>query len=209
MVLKGVTDVFAQEVPMVKYDRRLRALALSLLGGAGAGCHNTTLCEPASSTLGLIVTSGVSETYLAQVDKMGADVPHLACKAETTLVTARAVLRESEDGNCQSTGKSCLGGSALDRRLMPLRITLPSSNSVESTSHIQMLQGEFRVVGVGKGVSIEDCSRTALRACNVGVDAYYDQQRGPRPPTLGCRMADYQNRCEPGERQPRDELAAT
>ena len=55
---------------------------------------------------------------------------------------------------------------------------------------------------------MEDCAETAIKACNAGIDAYYRQQRGVRPPTIECRIADYQSACEPGGRRPRVPLAA-
>jgi hypothetical protein len=196
---------------MAKYHRSFRALgALALLSGGGAGCHNTTLCEPTSAPLGQLVTSGVSEKYLAQVDKTGADVPHMACQAETTIITSKAYVRESEDGNCFSTGKYCLGGSddAARRKVVPMNLPMDAT-AVESKSAIQVLQIEYRIVGIGQGVAIEDCSETALRACNAGHDAYYNQQRGVRPLMSGCRMAENQNMCEPRGRMPRVQVAAT
>jgi HEAT repeat protein len=176
----------------------LRTLGvLSVFSAAGmAGCHHTTMCEPTSAALGQIVTSGVSESYLAQVDKTGADVPHLACKAEANIATTKLFLRESEDANCDSTGKNCLGPPNL------------ASHMVAPRTNVHTTQGEFRVLGLGKGIAIEDCGRTAISACNAGIDAYYQQQRAVRPPTIECRLADYQAACEPGGRQPRVARAA-
>ncbi|HMI87177.1 MAG TPA: hypothetical protein VK550_23945 [Polyangiaceae bacterium] len=178
---------------MANHQRRLRTLGVMSVFSATAmaGCHNTTICEPTTAALGQIITSGVSEAYLAQVDKVGADVPHMACKAETTIATTKLFLRESEDDNCDSTGKKCQGPGNMDPR-----VQAPGSN-------VHMTQGEFRVLGIGKGLAIEDCSQASLRACNAGIDAYYLQQRAVRPPTIECRIADYQSACEPGGRQPR------
>jgi len=183
---------------MANHDRTFRTLgALTLFGAAGfAGCHPATICEPTSAALGQIVTSGVSEAYLARIDKSGADVPHMACKAETTIATTKMFLRESEDANCNATGKACLGPSNMDNRVFA-----PATN-------VHMTQGELRVLGIGKGVAIEDCSQSALKACNAGIDAYYRQQRAVRPPTIECRLADYQAACEPGGRKPRVALAS-
>ncbi|HMI86853.1 MAG TPA: hypothetical protein VK550_22320 [Polyangiaceae bacterium] len=155
------------------------------------------------------MASRVSETYLARVDEAGADVPHIAREAETTIITTKTYLNESEDGNCISTGKYCLGGSNFDRRMtMPLMNSVADTTLSESQSAFQIVRGEFRVVGIGKGIAIQDCSETALRACNAGLDAYYNQQRVVRPPIMTCRMADYQNTCEPGGRRPRVPIAA-
>ena len=180
---------------MANHHRSFRTLGMLSVFTA-AGCHNATICEPTSAALGQIISSGVSEAYLAQVDKTGADVPHLACKAETTIATTKAFVRESEDANCDASGKRCLGPGNMDNR-----VVAPATN-------IHTTQGEFRVLGIGKGIAIEDCGQTAIRACNAGIDAYYKQQRGIRPPTIECRLADYQNMCEPGGRQPRVPLAA-
>lgn len=182
---------------MANHQRSLRVLgALSAFTATGlAGCHNATMCEPSSAALGQIVTTGVSEAYLAQVDKMRADVPHLACKAEANIATTKLFLRESEDANCDSSGKVCMGPSNLTNAM-----TAPRTN-------VHTTQGEFRVLGIGKGIAIEDCGQTAINACNAGIDAYYHQQRAVRPPTIECRLADYQSACEPGGRQPRPQAA--
>jgi len=160
-----------------------------------AGCH-TTICEPSSAALGQIVTTGTSEAYLAQVDKVGGDVPHMACKAEANIATAKLYLRETEEANCDASGKSCDPSP-----LLAAHVSAPKNN-------VHTMQGEFRVFGVGKGIAIEDCSQTAIKACNAGIDAYYHQQRAVRPPTIECRLADYQAACEPGARRPRVQLAA-
>jgi hypothetical protein len=183
---------------MANHRSSFRTLGvLSVFSAAGvAGCHNGTLCEPTSAALGQIVTTAVSEAYLAQVDKSGVDVPHMACKAESNISTVKAYLRESEDANCDHSGQRCIAPS-----FMAPHVVAPRTN-------IHTAQGEFRVLGIGKGVAIEDCSETALRACNAGIDAYYRQQRAVRPPTIECRIADYQHACEPGGRRPRM-IAAT
>jgi hypothetical protein len=99
-------------------------------------------------------------------------------------------VRESEDANCSADGKTCLPSP-------------PMSHVAAPATHVHTTQGEFRVLGLGKGIAIEDCSQSALKACNAGIDAYYNQQRAVRPPTIECRLADYQAMCEPGGRQPR------
>ncbi|MET0594083.1 MAG: hypothetical protein ABW133_15390 [Polyangiaceae bacterium] len=159
-------------------------------GGGIAGCHNATLCEPTSAAMGQVVTTGVSEEYLAQIDKAQVDVPHLACKAEANIATAKLFLRESEEVQCQDVkGLNCIGSG--DQRTLA-----PKAN-------VHMMQGEFRVLGIAKGIGMDDCGRSAIKACNAGIDAYYHQQRAVRPPTVECRLLDYQNFCEAGNRQPR------
>ena len=185
---------------MANHQRHFGAIGvLSVFAATGlAGCHNTTICEPTSAGLGQVITAGVSDAYLAQVDNSGADVPHIACKAETTIYTAKMYIRESEDAGCDS--RTCRE-QWLDSRLMTPRSNVRMRN-------LQMMQGELRVLGIGKGVALEDCSRTALAACNEGISAYYRQQRAVRPPTIECRLADYQTACEPGGRKPRVIAAA-
>jgi HEAT repeat protein len=183
---------------MANHGRGFRTLSmLSVFSAMGAtSCRNTTLCEPTSAALGQIVSTGVSEAYLAQIDKLGTDVPHLACKAEGNIATTKAFLRESEDANCDHSGQRCFGPPQM------------ASHVVAPRSNVHTAQGEFRVLGIGQGITIEDCSETAIRACNAGIDAYYRQQRAVRPPTIECRLADYQHACEPGGRQPRVTAAA-
>jgi len=177
---------------MANHQRNLRTLGvLSVFGATGvAGCHTATMCEPTSAALGQIVTSGVSESYLAEIDKKGADIPHMACKAEANIATTKMYVRESEDANCSVDGRTCLPSP-------------PMSHVSAPPTQVHTTQGEFRVLGLGKGIAIEDCSQSALKACNAGIDAYYTQQRAVRPPTIECRLADYQAMCEPGGRQPR------
>src|SRR5689334_520766 len=115
---------------MVKNLRSHGALgALALLASGSFSCHSTTLCEPGAAPPGQLVASRVSEAYLARVDETGADVPHVACEAETTIITTKTYLNESEDGDCISTGKYCLGGSLYDRRM-----TTPLMNSLVDTT---------------------------------------------------------------------------
>ena len=185
---------------MANHQRDFRTMGvLSVFAATGvAGCHNTTICEPTSAGLGQVITAGVSEAYLAQVDNSGADVPHIACKAETTIYTAKMYLRESEDAGCDS--RTCRQ-EWTDSRLLPPRSNVRMRN-------LQMMQGELRVLGIGKGVALEDCNQIAIAACEEGISAYYRQQRAVRPPTIACRLADYQATCEPGGRKPRVIAAA-
>src|SRR5689334_815776 len=168
---------------MTKARRKFRSLSVAsvlAVGGGVLGCHNATLCEPTSAAMGQVVTTGVSEEYLAQVDKAGVDVPHLACKAEANIATAKLFLRESEEVQCQDVrGLNCIGSG--------------DTRTVAPKANVHMMQGEFRVLGIAKGVGIEDCGRSAIKACNSGIDAYYHQQRAVRPPTVECRLLDYQN----------------
>ena len=182
---------------MPNHHRGFRTLGvISLLGGGVTSCHNTTICEPTSAALGQVVTNGVSEEYLAKVDKSGADVPHLACKAEANIATTKLYVRDTETETCNSQGTSCLGTPALDPHVTAAPV------------NVQTTQGEFRVLGIGKGIAIEDCGPTAIKACNAGIDAYYKLQRAVRPPTIECRLADYESTCEPGGRRPRAPVAS-
>ncbi len=55
-------------------------------------------------------------------------------------------------------------------------------------------QGEYRVLGIGRGVDRDDCGKTALQACEHAVDDYFLRNRAIRPLDVVCRLdtnADY------------------
>src|ERR1700749_5159832 len=123
--------------------------------GSIAGCHEQTACQPPSAGLGQVVSWTKSERYQAEIDKKQGDVPHLACRAETTIKTMKAYIGESEDGVPE--GKQAPPPGSFDQRLLP------------AASNIHTVEGEYRVLGLGHGVEMEDFGKAALQACDRGV----------------------------------------
>jgi hypothetical protein len=129
-----------------------------------------------------------SEAYLAEMNKIGGDVPHVACRAETNIETQVLFLRNSQlapsdphpSGPYSSTQSNT---NPYDSRIMPQK------------DNIGTFAGKLRVLGVGRGVNDDDCASAAMGACNEAVDAYYRKQNASRPIGEPCRVLDDRDRC--------------
>jgi hypothetical protein len=140
-----------------------------------AGCHAGSVCNPPGSTQGQFVNTESSAAYKSSLAaKNGADTPHIGCKAEANIpVTLQVMVNDSVTG----------GNGLVDPRLKS-----PANNKAAAN-------GEYRVLGVGRGVDREDCGNIAMQACNDAVDAYFKQQQGDRPIGIVCRLSENQESC--------------
>jgi hypothetical protein len=141
-----------------------------------AGCHAGSVCHPPGSTQGQFVNTQSSAAYRSRVAAQnGADSPHMACKAEANIpVTLQVMVDDSVTA----------GNGKLDPRLQS-----PATNR-------ELAKGEYRVLGVGRGIDRDDCGNTAMQACNDAIDAYFKQQHGDRPIGIVCRLSENQESCQ-------------
>jgi hypothetical protein len=155
-----------------------------------AGCRGTSVCDPSAGparppgtviAAGHIVRTEMSEEYFEQLEKGETGAPHIACRAETTIATAKRYLRYSEQ---MTHGIVYTSRTAYDNRV------------VTPFSDTNMTEGEFRVTGLGYSLDVDDCSRLALLACEDAVTGYFQSERAVRPPAvLPCRLMDVPEHC--------------
>jgi hypothetical protein len=55
--------------------------------------------------------------------------------------------------------------------------------------------GKYRVLGLGRGMSEDDCGKVAVAACEEAIDAYWRKQNASRPIGEPCRLLDDRDRC--------------
>ena len=155
-----------------------------------AGCHGTSVCDPSGGSAaspgtvvaaGHIVRSEMSEEYFRQVEKGDLSADRVACRAETTIATAKRYVRHSE---LMTSGIAYTSRTSYDNRI------------VTPLSSLNTAEGEFRVTGLGYSLDAEDCGRLALLACEDAVTGYFQRERAVRPPiVLPCRLMNGPERC--------------
>jgi hypothetical protein len=180
------------------------ATPLIAMASALFGCHGASVCNPPGATSGQIVNTESSEAYRTLIAaKGGGDAPHMACRAETVVPITVVMVdlptkleptdpsdqaRHGFEGPALWTtqhGDKPGPGTHIDPRLHP------------TSEFMRPTQGQYRVLGVGRGVDEEDCGKTALQACNDAVDAYCRQQQMNRPLGITCQLAQNQEYCRP------------
>src|SRR6185436_12451531 len=55
--------------------------------------------------------------------------------------------------------------------------------------------GDYRVMGVGRGVDADDCARAAVQACDDAIDSYWRKQLAVRPLGIPCRLLSENAQC--------------
>jgi HEAT repeat protein len=152
----------------------------ALLGG----CHGTTICEPPWSTSGQFVKLRNSQAYVEQMSRVEADVPHTACRAEATIPTHKLFLRETEPATYMASPGN------------PVKSTTPYDVRVVTPRNvIGKFSGNYRVMGVGRGIDAEDCATAAIQACDDAIDAYWRKERAVRPIDIPCTLLADNERC--------------
>jgi HEAT repeat protein len=163
--------------------------ALALMGIVLLGCHAPSACDPPGGTAGTFVRTKNSDAYLAEMNKTGGDVAHVACRAESNIETQVLFLRNSqlapEDPKASggSGPMTRAGSSGYDPRIMPQR------------ENIGTFAGKYRVLGLGRGVSEDDCAAAAVGACDEAIDSYWRKQNAARPIGEPCHPLDDHERC--------------
>ena len=170
----------------MKSDRRNDWLVVlaALLPATGWGCHGTAICEPPWTTSGQLVKLRNSDAYLQRMEQAGGDVPHLACRAEATIPMQQLYLRESDPAS-YAVGP---GVMAKNSTVYDPRVHAPRQD-------ISKLSGEYRVMGVGRGIAAEDCAQAAMQACNDAIDGYWRKQRAVPPLAVPCRLLADKEAC--------------
>jgi hypothetical protein len=194
----GVDSLDREEYP----DAMRVFAALGLV--AIAGCHAASVCEPPGSTSGVIVAAKNSAAYAAEMDKAESDVPHVACRAETTVETTVVYFRGSEplatgsaDRGPKGIDSSAMGqGKSSDTTPLDSRLLVPRDD-------MHRFEGQYRILGVGRGIDDDDCAGAAMLACNEATDLYYRKRNAVRPIGVPCRVLEDRDRCPgaPGGRR--------
>jgi len=158
-------------------------LTLGLAALLGA-CHGTSVCEPPWSTSGQFVKLRNSPAYVEQMSRVEADVPHTACRAEATIPTHKLFLRETEP----ATYTAAPGMAVKSTTPYDVRVVTPRNV-------IGKFSGNYRVLGVGRGIDAEDCATAAIQACDDAIDAYWRKERAVRPIDIPCMVLADNERC--------------
>jgi hypothetical protein len=157
------------------------------------GCRTGSVCNPPGSTLGQIVKMDESKAYRSRADAQnGGDTPHLACRAEATIPTA--TLMANPTG---STGNGPGSAQGVDPRAPMGKgyFHMGGPGGTPPPQDVTLAEGEYRVLGVGRGVDREDCGQAALQACNEAIDAYCLRAQMVRPLGVVCQLAESQEYC--------------
>ena len=177
-------------------------LAVSLLlasATASAGCVATSLCSPTAlaATSGTIVSSVTSPAYRAQLaSKNGVESPHLACRAETTIpVTIAAVddPRASDPGLDSQFSRPGSAQGPAEQHVGYSTKSNPHLHGGSLTAATQ--QGQYRVLGLGRGTDHDDCANAAMVACDGAVEEYFRRTRTLRTPGIVCQVDANEERC--------------
>jgi hypothetical protein len=164
-----------------------RRLLLSLGVTTVLGCHGASVCEPPGSTSGVFVETRNSPAYIARMNEASGDVPHVACRAESTVHTHVAYVRNQLAPYADpETGKE----SQWRQSTTPYdpRILTPREN-------INLYEGQYRILGVGRGLDADDCAVAATDACNVAIEAYFRKRNAVRPLDIPCRVLEDRDTC--------------
>jgi hypothetical protein len=158
-----------------------------------AGCQPTSVCSPGAlaPTSATIVSSATSPTYRAQLaSKDGVEPQHLACRAEAMIsVTIAAVddPAKSDPGlNSELSPNQGKAQGQTEQHLGYSQRTDPHLHGGSLTAATQ--QGQYRALGVGRGMDHDDCANAAMVACNGAVDEYFKRTRTLRTPGIVCQL---------------------
>jgi hypothetical protein len=147
------------------------------------GCHTASVCEPAGATAGTIVRTKNSDAYVAEMNRIGSDVEHVACRAESNIETQVLFLRNADLAPQEGSAETKSDSTPYDPRVMMQR------------ENVGKYSGKYRVLGVGRGINDDDCGKAAMAACDDAVDSYWRQQNAARPIGEPCRVLDDRDRC--------------
>jgi hypothetical protein len=125
-----------------------------------------------------------SDAYLEQMERASSDVPHVACRAEASISAQHWYLRETEPTTMTiAPGIVVKSMTPYDQRILTPR------------GDIGKMAGDYRVMGVGRGVDAEDCARAAVQACDDAIDGYWRKQLAVRPLGIPCRLLSENAQC--------------
>ena len=160
-----------------------------------AGCQVPSACDPPGGTAGVFVRANNSDAYLAEIRKADGDVPHVACRAETTIAAHVLFLKSTQVTSLGTSDPgrepASSGGKYSDKTPYDPRV-------LAGRKDIGRFEGQYRVVGIGRGLAPEDCAAAAMQACDQVIDSYYRKNNAVRPLGVPCRLLDDRERCPAG-----------
>lgn len=177
----------------------------ALLAGTQA-CKQPSVCGPTvvATTSGTIVLTASSPAYRAQLAAQnGAEAPHVACRAEATISATIAVVDDPttsdqglRDQLVPGHSSGGLRGSAQPAREQSPGYSAGTDPHLHAGSHTAMTQqGQYRVLGVGRGTDRDDCAKAAMYACNEAVEGYFQRTRATRTLGVVCQLNENQEFC--------------
>jgi hypothetical protein len=167
-------------------DCRIRPslLSTSLAAALACGCQPTSVCGPAGKVSGQIVRAESSPGLATQPGQTSPELPqppYFACRSEAVIVAHVSYATDSaRDPN--PTGQYKPGKDP--------RLHAGAENMGRGDE-----KGEYRVLGIGRGVDRDDCGKTALHACEDAVNEYFTLNRAIRPLDVICRLDENPEYC--------------
>jgi hypothetical protein len=164
------------------------------------GCQPTSVCSPGAlaATSATIVSSATSPTYRAQLaSKNGVEPQHRACRAEATISVTIAAVDDpaKSDPGLNSEFSPPLGKAQgqVEQHVGYSQQSDPHLLGRSLTAATQ--QGQYRALGVGRGMDHDDCANAAMLACNGAVDEYFKRTRTLRTPGIVCQLNANEDVC--------------
>jgi hypothetical protein len=153
---------------------------------AAAGCQVGSVCNPPGATSGQISNIESSAAYQSRLGENAA-APHQGCRAEATIPVAGQTVKDRPDimpSAARPDDRPNPSGVHVDPRVRP------------APADMGGYQGQIRVLGVGRGIDPDDCGKTAVKACNDAVEAYFAHERLVRPLGINCALQEGQELCQ-------------
>jgi hypothetical protein len=159
---------------------------------ATTGCGQPSACAPPGATSGEIVQVEGSPAYQNQVTlRGGTERPYLACRAQATIPTTITTIDDPTKVDFLRKPIKTKGSEG-DPRLL----TGSASCATQTCSqYVGTEQGQYRVLGVGRGTDPDDCGKAAIHACDDAVNAYFLRERILRLPSVVCTLAQGEEYC--------------
>jgi hypothetical protein len=163
---------------------RSSLLSTSFAAALVCGCQPVSVCGPAGKVSGQIVRAESSRdlaTQPGQTSPESPQPPYFACRSEAVIVAHVSYATDSaRDSN--PTGQYKPGRDP--------RLHAGAENTGRGDE-----KGEYRVLGIGRGVDRDDCGKTAVHACEDAVNEYFALNRAVRPLDVVCRLDENPEYC--------------
>jgi hypothetical protein len=181
---------------------------LATAAATASGCKPPSACGPVGHVSGQITLAEGSAGYQRQSAGQEAgspETPYFACRSEAFIQAKISLATDSAmdpyqarvaDGPGMDYGHKDRQNATTDKSgggYSPA--TDPRLHAGSETTGRRDEQGQFRVLGVGRGVDRDDCGKTAMHACESAVDQYFSMNRAVRPLDVVCRLDENPEYC--------------
>lgn len=186
---------------MRAYSRIPEALLTLMAAALASGCHPPSVCGPAGAVSGQIVRAEASPGYRDQASKQPPDapqVPYFACRSEASIATTVSLAADAARDPNSPRGDEPENVARNQNPSQPRGYSPGADPRLHAGSEFtgrRDEQGEYRVLGIGRGLDRDDCGKTALSACENAVNDYFLRNRAVRPLDVVCRLDENAEYC--------------